>query len=79
MRCRANHAAALGLVKCLADDGVRDARVMATALNHLPQQRKPSDIVVPGLLDGLDNVNRLADRMLAVGPQRAVSLVGSTR
>jgi predicted glycosyltransferase len=74
---RADHAAELGLIKCLADDGVRDARVMATALSHLPQQRKPSDVVVPGLLDGLDNVNRLADRMLHAGPQRSVSLVGS--
>ena len=75
---RAHHAAELGLIKCLIDDGVRDARVMATALSHLPQQRKPSDVVVPGLLDGLDNVNRLADRMLSAGPRRSVSLVEST-
>jgi len=62
---RAQRAAELGLVKCLVNDGVRDATQMATAMRHLPQQRRPSQIVVPGLLDGLTNVNRLADRIFA--------------
>lgn len=60
---RAKRAQDLGLVKMLVDDGQRDARMMATALRHLPQQGAPSDVVVPGLLDGLDNVNRLVARM----------------
>jgi hypothetical protein len=47
----------------LVDDGVRRAQDMATALRHLPQQNRPSDVVVPGLLDGLPNVNRLARRL----------------
>ena len=62
---RADRAQELGLVRMLVDDDVRSARDMATALRHLPQQNRPSDIVVPGLLDGLPNVNRLARRLSA--------------
>jgi hypothetical protein len=46
-------------------DGRRDPARMAEALRHLPEQRVPSEVVVPGLLDGLINVNRLLDRHLA--------------
>ena len=67
---RATRAQDLGLLKMLVDDGERDARTMAAALRHLPQQRLPSDVVVPGLLDGLGNLNRLADRWLTE-PDRA--------
>ncbi len=42
-----------------------DWRPMATALRHLPQQALPSEVILPGLLDGLDNVNRLADIAIA--------------
>ena len=62
---RAQRADELRLVKCLEADGERDAKLMATALRHLPQQRRPSETVVPGLLDGLENVNRLTDRIIA--------------
>ena len=31
----------------------------------LPRQKRPSEVVVPGLLDGLPNVNRLMARHLA--------------
>jgi predicted glycosyltransferase len=61
---RTSRAEELGLVKMLPDDGRRDPRAMATALRHLPQQAVPSETVVPGLLDGLDCVNRLADKWL---------------
>jgi predicted glycosyltransferase len=67
---RAQRADEMGLVKCLVDDCDHDAKIMATALHHLPQQRRPSDVVVPGLLDGLENVNRLTDRILAAPPRR---------
>ena len=60
---RADRAQELGLLRMLVDDGVRRAQDMATALRHLPQQNRPSDVVVPGLLDGLPNVNRLARRL----------------
>ena len=62
---RAMRAQELGLLSMLPDDGMRNASVMATALRHLPQQTRPSEVVVPGLLDGLPNVNRLASRLFA--------------
>jgi len=58
---RVSRAAKLGLVSMLADDGRYDPAVMAAALRHLPRQNRPSDIVVPGLLEGLENVGRLVD------------------
>ena len=61
---RATRAAQLGLVRVLADDGRRDARVMSTALRILPQHHLPADVVVPGLLDGRDNVIKLARQWL---------------
>ena len=56
---RISRAAKLGLIAMLADDGRYDPEVMAAALRRLPSQNRPSEIVVPGLLEGLDNVNRL--------------------
>ena len=56
---RASRAAALGLVNMLADDGRYDPAIMAAALRHLPRQKRPSEVVVPGLLEGLPNVSRL--------------------
>jgi predicted glycosyltransferase len=56
---RISRAAKLGLVSMLADDGRYDPAVMASALRLLPRQNLPSEIVVPGLLEGLDNVGRL--------------------
>lgn len=74
---RAVRAQELGLVSMLVDDGVRDHHAMATALRQLPQQAPPSSVVVPGLLDGLENVNRLAGRYLAAPPlRRPVALAG---
>ncbi len=57
---RAERAEALGLVQMTPLDDERDPEVMAAAIRALPRQKKPSDIVVPGLLEGLTNVNRLA-------------------
>ena len=57
---RATRAAELELISVLIDDGVRSEESMTTALRHLSQQKKPSETVIPGLLDGLINVNRLA-------------------
>jgi predicted glycosyltransferase len=71
---RATRAAELGLVAVLTDDGMRDPRQMATALRRLPHQRKPSEVVIPGLLDGLDSVNRLAGRWLRGKSRRVASL-----
>ena len=56
---RAERAAELGLVSMLSDDGTYDPAVMAAALRALPRQNRPSEVVVPGLLEGLTNVSRL--------------------
>jgi predicted glycosyltransferase len=68
---RAGKAEEVGLVTMLEDDGIRDGRKMATALRQVPQQSLPSDVVVPGLLDGLNNVNRLAQQALERGRRPA--------
>ncbi|MDW3205780.1 MAG: glycosyltransferase [Alphaproteobacteria bacterium] len=54
----------MGLVSMLGDEEMPDTRAMATALRHLPQQPRPSEVVVPGLMDGLDNVDRLTRRWI---------------
>jgi predicted glycosyltransferase len=61
---RAMKARDLGLVATLDITSDNNATVMATALRHLPQQARPSSRIIPGLLDGLKNVNLLADRLL---------------
>ncbi len=55
----------LGLMEMLDAEKGRDPHFMATALRQLPQQRAPSDVIVPGLLDGLPNVIKLVARALA--------------
>ena len=45
----------------LLDESARDGRIMAQALNQLPSQTKPSQVSVPGLLDGLDVVGDMVD------------------
>jgi predicted glycosyltransferase len=72
---RASRMQEMGLVKMLMPDSPEilenpqeDWKIMATALRHLPQQSVPSEVVVPGLLDGLRNVNRLVD--MAAGRRR---------
>jgi predicted glycosyltransferase len=61
---RAARAQELGLVKMLTDDGEREPARMARALHGLAAQNQPSDIVIPGLLDGLDNIYRMVDAWL---------------
>jgi len=52
---RAVEAGRRGLVRMLCEDGSgRDPAQMAAALSALPDQPRPSETVVPGLLDGLD-------------------------
>ncbi len=61
---RACRAEELGLVKVLSADNRHKPQVMAEALRNLDSQAKPSDAVVPGLLEGLPNINRLVTRWL---------------
>jgi predicted glycosyltransferase len=62
---RARAARNLGLLEMLDPERGRDPLVMATALRQLPQQGLPSNVIVPGLLDGLGNVWRLVSKQLA--------------
>jgi predicted glycosyltransferase len=71
---RARRAAELGLVAMLTDEHDRDPGVMAAALLQLSQQPRPSQVVIPGLLDGMASVNRLVQKWLAEG--RAEHLAG---
>jgi predicted glycosyltransferase len=73
---RAQRAEQLGLVRVLAETGGHAPEVMATALRHLPQQPLPSQAVIPGLLDGQANVDRLIDLWLSRGRRRGLRLAG---
>jgi predicted glycosyltransferase len=64
---RAHRAAELGLAAMLTDESAVDPTKMAAALLQLTQQAPPSAVVVPGLLDGMANVNKLAAKWLARG------------
>jgi predicted glycosyltransferase len=61
---RADRAQQLGLVRMLEDNGEYNPGVMAAALRNLPRQSQPSEIVIPGLLEGLDNLDRLVQPWL---------------
>jgi len=74
---RASRASALGLVGMIDGDGPRDPRAMATALRQLSRQPKPSDVVVPGLLDGLESVIRLAGRAFDLSRTSPLRLAGA--
>jgi predicted glycosyltransferase len=64
---RAQRAAELGLVAVLPDQQGRDPQTMAAALLQLMQQKPPSSVVIPGLLDGMASVNRLTRKWLGQG------------
>jgi predicted glycosyltransferase len=64
---RAQRAAELGLVAILPDAEERDPRTMAAALLQLTQQPRPSAVVIPGLLDGMESINRLTQKWLSQG------------
>jgi len=76
-RIRATRAQELGLARVLINDGKRDPAKMAAALRAMPKQNLPSEVVVPGLLEGLFNVNRLMTPWLhrAVEPGDATKTV----
>jgi len=75
---RATRAAELGLISVLIDDGLRSAESMGIALRQLSQQKKPSETIIPGLLDGLKNLNRLA-RLRFIDRDNAVTTISSLK
>lgn len=61
---RAARAERLGLVRMLSDVDGRQPERMVDALRALPAQQRPSDAVVPGLLDGLNRIHDLTEQWL---------------
>ena len=57
---RAERASGLGLVRCIADDGVRDAARMAEALRDLPHWPKPNPSALDRMFTGLESIASLA-------------------
>jgi predicted glycosyltransferase len=64
---RTERAAELGLVSTLSEQQARDPRTMSNALRRLTHQPAPSAASIPGLLDGMPNVNRLTRKWLVRG------------
>ena len=75
---RATRAQELGLLSVLEDKNAEDPRQMATALRQLTQQRPPSDVILPGLLDGLPNISRLVEKHLDRDIPADLAVVGQT-
>ncbi len=76
---RAARAQELGLLTMLGDAKQRDPRRMAQAIRNLPSQPKPSQVSLPGLLDGLPAIGRLLDDWLdAASGASHLSVVGKT-
>jgi predicted glycosyltransferase len=71
---RAQRAEELGLARMLDASGERHPGVMAEALHALPDQRRPSSMIMPGLLDGLTQVSRLVERRVGLFDERQPSL-----
>ena len=71
---RATRAQELGLAKMLIANGERDPGAMAEALRDLPAQKRPSAVVMPGLLDGLRNVSGLVERRVGGWPKEGRSV-----
>ncbi|MEQ8666149.1 MAG: glycosyltransferase [Rhodospirillales bacterium] len=77
---RASRASELGLVGMLLDDDERKPEDMADAIRRLPTMPKPSEVRIPGLLDGLPTISANVDWMLAKSsrpPKPPLSVVRS--
>jgi len=66
---RAERAERLGLVRMLSDVDGRQPERMVDALRGLAAQQRPSDAVVPGLLDGLNRIHDLTEMWLDEAPE----------
>jgi hypothetical protein len=49
----------------LLADGGRHPERMAAALHELPSRPKPSEVRIPGLLDGLSAISGMVDQWLS--------------
>ncbi|MGB0684231.1 MAG: glycosyltransferase family protein [Magnetovibrionaceae bacterium] len=66
---RASRAEELGLCSMLVEDTDHNPSVMAEAIAALPARHRPSEVHVPGLLDGLSTINRAVDHWLTPAVQ----------
>ncbi len=71
---RAQQAQELGLVRMLVEDTAKDPDIMATALRRLPHQPRPSEVRIPGMLDGLSVINGWVDEWLNERPASTAQL-----
>lgn len=53
-----------GLIRMLRNDGIRAPEQMAQAIRDLDSQPLPSQAAIPGLMNGLENVNDLVGKIL---------------
>ncbi|MCB2103041.1 MAG: hypothetical protein KDE22_19350 [Rhodobacterales bacterium] len=65
---RASRAQDLGLIRMLPPNSDRTPEEMAAALRRLPHQPRPSEVRIPGLLDGLSTINGMVDQWLDARP-----------
>ena len=72
---RALRAERLGLTGMLSPERAREPERMARALRALPKQRRPSNVVIPGLLDGLDRIHELFEQCVRRSPSEARPVV----
>ena len=63
---RAKAAQELGLVSMVDIQENYDTNSMILALKRLPQQPLPNTRLIPGLLDGLTNLNSHAEKLLKI-------------
>lgn len=70
---RGKRAEELGLARLLSIDGPKHSAVMAQAIRELPHQPPPSHVRIPGLLDGIDNVNRMVADIIRERPDQAAT------
>lgn len=75
---RASRSQALGLTRMLDPERGSAASLMVDALRALPDQPRPSEVRIPGLLEGLDVIGKLVDWWLEHPrlPAPWLSLVG---
>src|SRR5262249_5787570 len=64
---RTERAAELGLLSMLSEEAGRAPRIMAALIRRLAGQPPPSAAFIPGLIDGMPVVNRLARKWLDRG------------
>ena len=70
---RAERAVNLGLVRMLDPAGERDPRQMADALRALPQQPRPSNQQIPGLLSGHETIAEIVRGYLEAPDQESIT------